>query len=231
METKAGEFKKTQKPIPPTGQHLGLLYSIVDLGTQLGSFEGKPTKARKIQLTFELPKFKAVFNEANGEQVMVVGHDYTFSLNEKAGFRKMMDSWFEKPVLELNHDILVKLLKRPAMLQIIHIKDKKDTSITYANIALKGQSVFKRPAEVPFPKDTENDAFVFSLGDLEKLDRFSWETFNKIPQWIQKKIEKCEEWPRVLAKYGVNPKTKAGATAGTVTEEIGQFDDGQDDPF
>lgn len=188
METKEGQ--KKQQPLPTEKQHLALCFSVIDLGTQAGMYKGNPTSARKIHLTFEIPGEKAVFNEEKGPQCFVVGQEYTFSLDVKANFRKMMDSWIGQAVTELDSEKLKKLLRKPAMIQVIHYTPK-ESIIKYANIANKGVSVFKRPADVAFPKETENKAIYFDL------DNFSKEAFDAVPKWLQEKIMKSPEYKKV----------------------------------
>lgn len=214
LNTSANE--RTQRPLPPPGQTLGLLYQFIDLGTQNEAFKGEPKRLQKVYLSFELPKHRAVFSTEKGEQVMVVGQEYTFSLGDKANFRKMMDNWIGKPVEKLESSNIAKLLRKPAMIQIIH-KPKKDGKITYANIALSGVGIFKRPDDVPFPKTTENEAFIF------ELTNFSWEVFNKIPKFIQDKIKKSEEWPSIIAKHGTG--TAAITNTGGVVVATDEFEE------
>ena len=79
MEASANEQK--QRPLPPAGQHLALLYLIVDLGTQDGTFNGQPTApVRKIYLGWEFPNLpKQIFSQEKGEQPMAIFNEYTFS--------------------------------------------------------------------------------------------------------------------------------------------------------
>lgn len=208
METKEGQ--KKQQPLPTAKQHLALCYSVIDLGTQTGVFNGNEIKSRKIYLNFEIPGEKAVFDDSKGPQCFTVGQEYTFSLDSKANFRKMLDSWMGKPVTELNSEKLLKFLKRPGMIQVVH-QPSKDGTIIYANIANKGISVFKRPEDQQFPKDTENKPFLFDLDD------YSPETFNLVPKWLQEKIKKSPEYKAAIS----------GGTQGviTATEEGSDEDD------
>ncbi len=193
FDTKENERK--QKPLPPEGQTLGLCFAIIDLGTQVTSYPGKPPgKAHQLQMSWELPKYRAVFNAESGEQVMALFQTYTFSLNEKANFRKMIDSWVGKPVKALSDETMQKFLGKPCMIQVVHAPSK-DGKLKYANIAMKGLGIYKRPADVPFPEKTENEKIFFSLNS------FSWETYNKLPKFMQETIAKSKEWPGILQKY------------------------------
>ncbi len=207
FETKENERK--QKPLPPEGQTLGLCYSIIDMGTQITSYPGKPPgEAKQVQLSWELPKYRAVFNQEVGEQVMALFQTYTFSLSEKANFRKMIDSWVGKPVKALSDETMQKFLGKPCMIQIVHATSK-DGKLKYANIAMKGLGIYKRPAEVPFPENTENEKIFFSLSS------FSWDTYNKIPKFMQETIAKSKEWPGILRNY---PNTTQSTSSMEVDE-------------
>lgn len=214
---KASENQKTQKPLPTERQHLALCVAIVDLGTQQGFFNGAPTSSRKIALTFEIPGEKAVFKKEDGPKPFTVTSEYTFSVDTKANFRKALDSWMGTAVTELDSEKLAKLLRRPAMIQIVHNPGKSD-GLVYANIANKGVSIFKRPQDVPFPKTTENEPYFFDL------DEFSWDTFDKVPKWLQDKISKSPEFIKLSA---LNPKAGGGQTSGPITAS----DDFDDEPF
>lgn len=212
FNTTANERK--QRPIPKEGQHLGLCNMIIDLGTQNESFKGQPKQVHKIWLSWELPKQRAVFSEEKGEHPMVIGQEYNFSLGDKATFRKMMDQWIGKPVTTLNSESVAKLLKRPAMIQVSHAMSK-DGKFTYANIAMKGLSVFKRPEEVAYPKDTENESILFDMSN------FSWDVFNKIPKFLQEKIKVSLEWSAIEAKHS------GGQPSGAISA-ADQFKDDED---
>ncbi len=207
MKTKEGE--KKQRPLPTEKQHLALCNAVIDFGTQ----ESKFGSARKVWINFETPNEKAVFDEEKGPQPFTVGSEYTFSLDPKANFRKMLDSWLGAPVPEIDSEKLGKLLRRAGMVQIIHEKSDKD-GLVYAKIANKGTSIFKRPADVAAPKETENMPIFFDL------DNFSQETFDAIPmKWMKEKIMKSPEYRDAVMSTGT-----AQPSASTSVE-------GEDEPF
>jgi hypothetical protein len=218
------ESERTQKPLPPEGQHLGLCYSIIDLGTQLGMYQGKPTESHQVQFSWELPKYKAVYNPEKGEQRMAIHHTYNFSLSEKANFRKMMDSWTGQAVKALSDETMQKFIGKPCMIQCVH-QTSKDGKLKYANVATKGLAIYKRPADVPFPKETENEKVFFSLAS------FSWDTFNGLHKFIQEKIEKSKEWPEILRKFP-RPKDAPQSTVSMDEDDSGISDSGfEEDVF
>lgn len=228
LETKANAT--TQKPIPPVGQHLAVCYCVIDLGTQLESFQGaepKPTPKVYIGWEFSNPKLRAVFNKEIGEQPMAVFQKYSRYLGSKANFGKMIKNWAGREVTELTYEMLQKFRGRAAMIQIEHNEDKKKIDdvtkkpIRYANIANAGTGVFIRPDEVAKPTKMENEWMLFSL------DHFSWEVFNKIPKFLQETIMKSAEWSDITRQFGQNPAL--GQASQEITESIGTAD--EEDPF
>lgn len=223
METSANEQK--QRPLPPAGQHLALLYLIVDCGTQDGTFNGQPTApARKVYMGWEFPNLpKVVFSQEKGEQPMAIFNEYTFSLSEKANFRKMIDSWIGQPVLKLNSETFAKLLGKPCLINIEHYQDKKNPAITKARISFKGIAIFKRPAEMSFPKTTINEKLYFDL------DNFSWESFNKVEmKFLQEKIRKSHQWPSIISKH---PETKGSSAVIADEQDVTMGVNDEEDPF
>lgn len=189
----AKEGEKTQRPIPPMGQTLGMCVSIIDLGTHMDLKFQKEKKL--VYIAWELPKHRAVFDPAKGEQAMLISQEYALFLGEKANFRKMIDSWTGKKVTELDAARFKKLLGKPAMIQVTHAESG---GIKYANIATSGIAVFQKPAEVLAPATTENPLLFFDL------DSYSDEVFAKIPKYLQEKIVKSPEYKKI----------KGGAPAG-----------------
>lgn len=193
MGIATSEKEEKQRPIPPAGQTLGKCIQVIDLGTQTGSFEGKPIVQRKIWMSWELPKHRAKFSEDKGEQVMVISQEYTNSLDPKSNMRKMLDSWFAKEIKEMPVERAKKLLGMPAMVQIAHAPSKKNTAITKASVAQKGISVFPLGPDLKVDKKTENEQVYFDLD----ADQYSDESFNKVPQFLQEKIKKSPEYQKL----------------------------------
>ena len=218
MGIQTKENEKTQRPIPPAGQTLGICIGVIDLGTQTEQFKGEAKQLKKICIIWELPAHKAVFQQEKGLQPMVVSQQYTNSLNDKGNFRKMLDSWFANPITEMPLDRAKKIPGWPAMLQIAHTKSK-DGKLTYANVAQRGISVFPRSKETPVPKN-ENEAIYFDLDE----GQFSLETFNKLPTYLQEIIKKSPEFQARTAGMTI----PSAITANQDFANEGQF---EDEPF
>ena len=203
-------FPKKQKSIPPAELTLGVCYSIIDLGTQQEQFPGKPvTSSRKLHYSFELPSLpQVVFNPDKGAQPQAIFQEYTASLNEKANLAKVLMSWGKVPMDDLKKvksegfaDFLKHFLGAPCMINIVHqvaktaVDETTGQRIVYAKIGQGGVSILPRMPQVPAPKGTINPLIFLDL------DKFSWETFDKIPKFTQEKIMKSKEWAGIVVKH------------------------------
>lgn len=211
MGLDAKENQKTQKPLIPEGPHVALLWQIVDLGTQQVIFNNEAKSMHKISLGFEFQDHMHTYDEKVGPQPISIFQEYTFSLNPKANFRKMMDSWIKKPVTSLSYEKFQKLLGRSALITVEH-GTSKDGKLKYNNISFKGIGVSKRPDSMDFPKKTLNEPLLFAL------DHFSWETFDRLNKFTQEKIRKSEEWAGVIAKYP-QPNTETQGSEHSLGDE------------
>src|SRR4051812_31403819 len=124
-----------QRQLPPAGTHLARCYAVCDLGTQLGEFQGKPKKARKCRIFFELPNEQAVFNEGGHKEPFTVSKEFTLSLHKKAELRKVLESWRGRPFTdeELDKFDVAKLIGAPAIITISH-EPRKDGEGNFAKI-------------------------------------------------------------------------------------------------
>lgn len=161
----------------PGGTHLARCFGVVALGTQ-------PTNNPSFKETFKVMLLWELANELmeNGE-TFVISKEYTASLGDKATLRHHLQSWRGKPFTadELKGFALDKLINAPCMITVTHEQTQKGK--TYAKVAsvttlLKGSSV---------PELTKKP--VHYLIEHGKND-----VFLALPEWIQKKIEQCNEW-------------------------------------
>lgn len=98
----------------PAGTHPAVLIGIIDLGTQNEKFAGKEAKdVHKIFLMWEIPWEKTAEGQSH-----IIGREYTYSLHEMAGLRKMIESWRGKPLNEGEEFDLSKLLGKPCLLTV-----------------------------------------------------------------------------------------------------------------
>lgn len=113
--------------LPPEGNHLATCYRVIDLGTQISSFNNK--EQHKIMIGWELPDELM----ASGKP-FTISQRFTLSSHEKATLRKTLESWRGRPYKdnEMEGIDLSKLIGQPCMLQVSHAtRDGKN----YANVA------------------------------------------------------------------------------------------------
>lgn len=171
--------------LPPAGNHIAICCGMVVLGTQEETYEGHVKKQLKIQLWFELCEKMHVFDEKKGPEPFIVRKEYTLSMNAKASFRKMLESWrcsaFTNKEAETFNIAL--LLGSACRLNVI-IK-KSGAGNDYSDIA----SISMVGDNDVIPEKGFYPQTIFTLNAP-----FQKETFNTLPTWIQDKIKKSDEY-------------------------------------
>lgn len=181
---------------PPIGTEVGRCIRIIDLGTQEGEYQGKPTHKRQVLITWELPNTQMTDGEQAGKP-FIISKFYTASLGEKANLRKDLVNWRgrEFTAEELLGFNLKNILGKACMLGIT-ANDKGRSRVT---------AVMALPKGLEVPPQT-NPSIYFSL------DEFNLEVFDALPKGIKAMVEKSPEYQKHY-----------GAEAGQVTED--EFDD------
>lgn len=77
---------------PPIGTHVARCVKMIDIGTQKGEYQGKPTSKRQVIIGWELPTELMTEGEYAGKP-FAVSKFYTQSLGEKANLRKDLANW------------------------------------------------------------------------------------------------------------------------------------------
>jgi len=193
-EKKEGDFKQVNP-----GLYVARCYSMIEIGTVEQDYLGERKNVHQVNIIWELPTEKAIFNEANGEEPYVVSKTYTLSMHEKANLRKDLESWRGKGYTEAEtkrFDI-TKLIGQPCMLNIIHEPGKSDPSKMYVKIAsvsplMKGQDC---PPQI-------NPTKLLSFED------FNYELFETLPDWIKDKIKLSEEYKMLVDPQAINTEVE-----------------------
>jgi len=206
---RAGDSGREFKLVPP-GLHLSRCYRVIDLGTQLTVFQGKEKSNRKVLVQFEVYGEDDLGNPMvtdNGDP-MVVGKNYTLSLNEMASLRKDLQSWRGREFTseELKGFQLSNILDQWAMVSIIHTSGNDGK--TYANItAVMPVPANVRKAGLP---TGHNKPVIFSI---DSPDMALYESFS---DGLKAKIAKSPEWssrtsyaPRPAAQQTSRPAAAA----------------------
>lgn len=219
MKGKVGDTKKTQRPLIPTGNQIGICYSIVDLGTQMvhNHFSGEDEKQRKIAISFEFPAYRAEYVEGQGEVICAHHERYKFSLHTKSNFMKMIKSWTGAAPKEgevIDGNFLKKFLGKAAQILITHNPSKRD-DIIYQNMenhpmklddkfrdAYVNEKLLKPTKEGGKTYITENPIRFFDL------DNFDQDAFDNLNDWEKKVISESDEFKALVEKGSARAYSK-----------------------
>jgi hypothetical protein len=164
----------------PSGAHIARCFACVSLGTQ-PSNNPQFAPAFKIMLLWEL------CNEAleiEGQKVpMTISREYTSSLGSKSNLRKDLESWRGREFTpeELKGFDVAKVVGQPCIVNVLHRTSGKGK--TYAAVS----SVMRLPKGQTCPPQ-HHASVVYEI----EMKRGS--AFSVLPEWIQKKIEQCDEF-------------------------------------
>jgi hypothetical protein len=181
--------KNTERQLPEAGATVGVLFSLVDLGTQKVSWDGEEKWTPKLRLAFELPD-QVLEGEVteNGKTTkvtkpMVVSMELTRSLGERATLRKHLETWRGQAFTskELASFSLKNLLGKACLLTLVHKTSQAGRN--YCAI----QGIAKLPKSMKAPAKTEN-AHVFY-----EIEQAEGGQFGELPEWLQEKIRASKE--------------------------------------
>lgn len=183
----------------PEGTHLSRCFGVVSLGTQHSEMFAD---SFKIMLMWEVPSERV---QIDGKDTpMTISKEYTLSLGKKANLRRDLESWRGKAFSEdeLKGFEVAKIVGQPCLLSVTH-KPKKAGGGSYAAI----QTVTK-PAKGMTCDPQVHQSIVY------EVEHGRSEVFTKLPEWVRKKIEVCEEWtnPPVDKEEAPAPEPEEDAT-------------------
>ena len=205
LATSEGVFERT--PIP-VGNHVARCFSMVEIGTVSGEYQGVPNKNRKIRITWELTNETKTYTNKEGEEITknhVISKTYTLSTGPKATLRKDLDSWRGQPFTDEQAKVfdVTKLLGVPCMLNVISAKSLKGKD--YEKI----QTIATMPKGFPAPVAV-NELFEFNYAE------FSVEKFLSLPSFIREDMEKTPEFEAVREAVNI----AIAAATETPTEDV-----------
>lgn len=162
--------------ICPAGTFPARCVWLIDLGTQVSSYQGKEKAQLKVLIGFELPT-----ELMDDGRPFLVTQKYTNALHEKSNLQKMLESWRGTKFTEQEAEAfdLTKLIGMPCMLSVIH---NMSNDKTYANIS----SIAKLMKGIECPKQV-NESLVFSIEEVGSSK------FDKLPEWLQKIVKQSRE--------------------------------------
>lgn len=176
---KGGDFEPLE-----AGSYPARIYQLLHIGTVPG-YQGM--LQNKVRIGFELPTEMLVFDESKGEQPRVLSQEYTLSFSEKSNLRKLILACDPK-ALDIGEDGLqeefdVESLLGKELLVTVDQKPKKDGSGSYSFIS----SCTRLPKGMNCPEQ-------INPTQLLSYDKWSEETFQKLPDFLKKMIEVSHEY-------------------------------------
>jgi hypothetical protein len=204
-DTGGGDFQHA-----PIGTHAARCIRLIDLGTQQGEWQGKPTFKNQVLVMWELPdELMEAQDGGDGQpRPFIVSKFYTNSLSEKANLRKDLTTWRGRDFTdeELDRFDLQSILGHACLLSVVEKGPGKEGVKVAGVMKLpKGQEV-KHPVNPP-------SAFW--------LDEFDQTAFETLSDGIKKIIQKSPEYQEAVGEKQPRSQPKKGS-----------FDDMDDDiPF
>ena len=196
--------KNTERQLPEAGATVGVLFSLVDLGTQEVTWDGETKWTPKLRLAFELPE-QVIEGEVteNGKTTkvtkpMVVSIELTRSLGERATLRKHLETWRGQAFTskELASFSLKNLLGKACLLTLVHKTSQAGRN--YCAI----QGIAKLPKSMKAPATTQNSQVFYEIEQGEGGQ------FSELPEWLQDKIRASKE----LSGASSAPQVKAATS-------------------
>lgn len=189
------------KPIDE-GTYVATCIRVIDLGTQVSSFQGADKLQRKVLIAWEVPEVRVEFDDKEGPALIM--KRYTASLSDRANLRKDLEAWRGKRFTddELKGFDLGNLLGHSCQIQVLHSPDGQ-----YANI----QTIMALPKGMPKPQP-ENPLIHFDLDDF-KVGEF---------QMVSEKLQQT---------IMLSPEYKAATGQAVHTKPEDNYDRSDDIPF
>jgi hypothetical protein len=197
--------------LPPEGNHAAQLVALIDLGTHLETYEGKPSKKHKVYLAWELVEEP----RSDGQGNHVVCEEYTLSFNENAKLRSLVGEWLNVKFKDEQEFDLTGLFKRPCLLTVKHVQGKKNPEKTYyrvGNAAKPTKGMTVKPASWP--------QVVWDFESKSAPPSEDWLPYLRgLP--VAEKVRESDEWKARFAGGGSKPlddaeggEEEVGAAAG-----------------
>lgn len=181
--------------LTPAGNHIAVLYKIVNIGTIETGFEnedGTPKKQPKVRLYFELSNEMKTYTDKDGNEVtkpFAVSLETTLSMYKgslTAKLRTIAEAIVGTTLKdeEAEHFDIEQLLGRPCMVQVNHEKSK-DGEKTYAKIA----TVSSLPKGMTAPTQV-------NTSEVLDVNLLTQEAIGQLPDFIRSKMESSDEYKK-----------------------------------
>lgn len=171
------------------GNHVARLYQILHIGTIEDTYQGETRMVNKIRFTFELSNEKKEFKEGEGEKPFSISKEMTFSMNEKAHLRKMVEGMLG---VALNDEEayafeMEDALGKPCLLNVVH------------KVTASGNKIAVITTASPLPKGMQAPEG-FNEARLLSVETMTNDEFETLPGFLREKVESSQEWKKQQAK-------------------------------
>lgn len=180
------DMRSEMKPreLVPEGNHVGRLYSIIEIGRVPNTFPGAETPTvRQIRLSWELPD---LMREFDGEQKpLVIGAKYTASMGDKANLRRVVEGMvgaMDKDTLD-SFDIK-SLLGKECLVNVVHKTSRAE--VEYAAVV----SCSPVPAGLKVKAQFNDSVY------LDYAEGWDDSIYAALPQFIKDEMEQSDEMKR-----------------------------------
>lgn len=185
-------YKVKEPEICPSGTHLGICIQVIDLGTVIMPKYGRDVT--QVRITWELPD-----ELMEDGRPFVIGRTYTLSFFKGKGrtsaLREMLEGLrgkeFTKEELDQGFDFTTLL----GCLCNLGIKHETEGDRTYANLFSVQAPPKKHPRVLP-----GNPILFFAL------DEFKQEVFDKLPEFMRKRIMESHEYKKLKGLHEPDPE-------------------------
>lgn len=192
----------------PAGNHPAVLIGLIDVGTQDESFQGVAKEARKIYLCWEIPGEKTSSGRSH-----VIGREYTCSFHEKAGLRKLIESWRGKPFADGESFDLTKLIGAACLLNVIHDGNGEKQYAKVSGVSAMPKGMAKPTATIkPITFDLDDNA----PDEFPTADWLPWSygeqlvvKVSRSPEWKAKGGTPANAAPKKQTQPAQKPAAKA----------------------
>lgn len=203
VKEQGGNFKRQ---LIPEGVHIARCYLMVDIGTQLVTWQTETHERHKVVIGWEIPGELGTFtiDEKEVELPLCISKTYTATLSKKGNLRSDLEAWRGKAFTkdELDCFDLKNVLGAACQMQVIHNSPEPDK--VYNNIS----ALMAVPKGMPVV-DPVTPVQYYSMD--EGMDVIP----ENIPNWLVEKIHASKEW---IAEHGTEHPTEPEPTPASAPE-------------
>lgn len=192
---------------PPQGVHFARCVTLIDLGTQTESFEGRSKQMHKVIVGWEL--IGPMMSDGGSFEVW---NFYTASLDKRANLRRDLENWRGRPFTdeELRRFDLKNLLGKACQVQI--------------GVRTNGKIGFNAVMALPKEANVESERRRHTYFSLDP-ERFDYSTMLGLREGIQAKIKSSPQYGELIrsGKISADPPPPTAPVSGEEEDDAIPF--------